>query len=706
MWWLLLCILYDHIALNPYSLCTQLLNMTNLLSHYVNACGFGYLCDSDDKIDRYHMFVTRRFPNCPPCECDTLCFIAGNCCPDRYFQFYQTLRSIFVTAVPEKHDVKMEFVDTCPTGTSAKERNKCEKERGSLERLFSPPYMSKNRSKIYWNKHCAVCNGETDDSLEYWQLFINSVCRKRMFYLSSWEEVIDFANSPRCFLGHSPHDMIPTLPSDNSLNCTNYKDSDIIKACNSSYALAYRSYRNIFCAMCNPFIEIDESVAIVHSTCPFNVRHRSDPHNEWKTLYRLCEHSGRSSLTYPYKNVFCYLCNIRSSTYTGMYGNMLHFANGKIKVQEKSVRWNEFKILVTGIRFKSLDWAFQHIHKKAKLLFNDVHVANPAQLSLNISHLARLFYASANARFCNQSILPDMLPNSTDCTCNPSCIFGNVGKCCFETLMTTPLTCIWENEGDNGYLIINGCYNEELKSKDPIQFSAMKHLCKNELEFPIEVNRISYRNIFCFLCNEERPNSRDIRPWSFMLRCPTEIPLAYYNDLMSSVVTEPRRRRCIVDFDTSMAYRCLSPGPLCTNVEDERIVQACEQTGFRFLRPKMEFCEMCRHPPLPLALKSGCTPTSPRYDQDLYRLCEKLPSVNIYRFGVYKNRFCLECNVLSYRQRSEVIDAIQKKGSAQYFPIQIKAQMQLVSSKLPTPVKVRCLTKHLKSTVFVKVNQP
>lgn len=674
-------------AHNPFCLCRNVprgrINTTNLLTHYIIACGFGYLCD--DTIHEDYKFVKTRFPNCPPCVCDDLCFIAGNCCPDKYFTKYPALRSILLMGAPEKEDMKMNFIDKCPEETSTNDRMECEKERGTIERLFSPPSMSIYGSKVYWNQYCAICHGEKEEKLEFWKLFINTECDKRMFYLSSWEEIVDFATSSNCYLGHSPYNMNPILPSEDD-RCTNYKDNDITRACKSSYALKYGTFGNIFCVMCNPFEEIDESNLI--SSCHSDVRQPSQTYMEWQTLNKLCNYSGRSDLTYPYKNVFCYICNMRFSAKSGAYGNILHDAKGNTFVLEQKMAQNEFEMLVRNITITDLNWTHQYINKTAELRLNDV--TTHGQDLLNITNLEKLFYASTKTKFCEGSILPHASRDTRNCTCNPSCIFGDVRKCCFGTLITTPLKCIRENNFFKGdlYMVINGCTNKKLKSEDPLKYSTLEYLCRNELDFPIEINRISYRNIFCLLCNEGKYDIVNIRPWPFILRCPTQIPLAYSVDLMSSIAKEARRKRCTFDFDTSMAYRCSNPGPLCTYFGDESITQACEHTGFKFLSHGMEFCEMCRHPPLRQTLRTNCTPSSPQYSQILRRQCEEFPAVNIYKFGEYKNRFCFECNVLSHSQRPPLLGVRTNMGTAKHFQENTKASMHRVLSELPTTVQV------------------
>lgn len=669
-----------------YSMIHVNINITNLLTHYINACGFGYLCDYT--MNRNYRHVKARFPNCPPCRCDDLCFIDGNCCPDKYFNARNELRSVYLSdKMKEEDDIKMNFIDKCPDGAPAKEQQECEKDLTQLERLFLPPCTSSIGKKIYWNKHCALCHKEREETLDFWGLYVSRDCSEQLFYLSSWEEILTYTESSGCVMRYNPPGQIPSLSpyDDVSDHCKDGSDGDITNACMSSYNVKYRSFRSIFCAMCNPFSDLDRSAFI--SSCHYNGPSPSQTDSEWQTLKFLCYSSELSSLTYPYKNVFCYMCNVRFSARQKVEENVAHYADGTLTVRHSlhGMGRYAFNVYITEVNIDNLTWIYDDI----KSVVRDIELNNLSERdlrpygerSLNISHLARVYYASLGAHFCDISIVNDASPVYGMCACDPSCIFGRGEICCFETMVKTPYTCLQTYDG-NSYLVINGCSDEKLKSRDPMKYTAMEHLCNTELDFPVVINKVSYRNIFCLLCNEH--TFAAATPWSFILRCQAEIPLLYHMTIIPNIIKEARKRRCIVDFDTSMAYRCSNEFTQCTYFDDQNIVEVCEHTGFKFLKRGVEFCDMCRQPPL--TRKSNCTPESPYYSPDLQFKCAEFPEVNHYEFGDYKNVFCFKCNVLRV---SYPVDT-QEKGTKHPF-IEIERPMQLILSNPAKQMQVHLL---------------
>jgi hypothetical protein len=583
----------------------------------------------------------------------------------------------------------MNFIDECPQRTSTIERQECERDRSQLERLFLPPCTSKS-NKIYWNKHCALCHGEQEEQLEFWNLFVNENCKEHLFYLSSWIDVMEFANSSGCVLRHSPPNLDPILsPYDKAPGfCKSRRDKDITYACMSDYNLRFRSFRNIFCAMCESFEDLDRSALI--SSCHPNVQSiMYQTHSEWQILNTLCTDSELSNITFPYKNVFCYLCNVRFSTKTKNNKNTLHYADGIITVHH-GLPMDAFEVYITNINITNLTWIFDDIENTVRDIKVKKLSSRDLSQNLNISHLARMYYAMSGDDVCDTTILTNRSldttaltngsPESGRCQCHQSCLFGKPESCCFETMVTTQFTCL-QTYSAKGYLVINGCRNEKLKSQNPLKYMAMVHLCESELDFPVTINMVSYRNIFCMLCNEETFDQAVF--WGFVLRCQVQIPLLYHMNIIPNIIEEARKRSCDVDFDTSMAYECSNQFTQCTYFGDQNIVEACEHTGLKFLKRGVEFCDMCRYPPLTIARKSGCTPESPYYRQDLHDQCEEFPEVNHYDFGEYKNRFCFACNVLNV---PPTYDA-QSKGTAHQY-LEIMMPMQLILSRPAIPAQV------------------
>ncbi|XP_062578657.1 uncharacterized protein LOC134240588, partial [Saccostrea cucullata] len=552
----------------------------------------------------------------------------------------------------------MKLIDKCPPVTSLSQRKKCEKARTPLERVFAPPSTSLTSKLVYWNKFCALCHGEREIKLHFWKIAFTQSCNISIFYVPSWEEVLEIVKSDfkTCLMGHIPPSMDgQELPLDNLVTkCSlNFNDTDIMKGCSSMYNLKYRNYKNIFCAMCVPFEENDDT-SVISSCNPQSSSYLGMSKSEFYILEKRCNNSGIYPLTYPYQNVFCYLCNMRVSQRPRGNANIVYYADIKADVGEviSFEKINAYNIYFQKIKLGDFEWTEDYIRDVVMKVDFNIFKDHDAATALNMTRLAKLFVATTTdcPGLDTDSGLNNDLQVIRPCENNTRCLFGRADYCCLEMFVKTPVSCIPSGSEDKSYLVINDCIVEKFNPRDRRDRSkdfAQKHLCRKEINFPIEFDGKSYKNIFCFLCTEGKWNIQTANLWSFALKCPKEIPLLYYVDGVPNIMKEARSRRCDVIFDTSSAYECLTGITKCSYHGEQDVVTACQDTALQYYGRGRELCETCRHPPISALRKSNCRLGSIHYTKELQRKCEEFPQVNSYKLGIYKNRFCFECNGLT-----------------------------------------------------------
>ncbi|XP_056009483.1 uncharacterized protein LOC130051531 [Ostrea edulis] len=256
-------------------------NVTDLMKTYISVCGPGYTC--------YNWSATVRTPGdqwksniCPECSCEEDCFQKRTCCPDEYFlRPYSVYKSIFINypafftkqrKVPQMYAI----VTSCSVKSESTHKNECENEASPAVILKRPPVTSKATNNSYANRACAYCHREKKEDLHDWQIITDNNCMYEgtILYFSSYEEILSYAINASCVLLYSPYYTLPAMEKIahipalqdlcNVSGTWKEMDYNIQKACESSYDLRYRSYSNIFCAMCNP-IYFEQNVSKMSS---------------------------------------------------------------------------------------------------------------------------------------------------------------------------------------------------------------------------------------------------------------------------------------------------------------------------------------------------------------------------------------------------------------------------------------------------------
>ncbi|CAC5383743.1 unnamed protein product [Mytilus coruscus] len=222
--------------------------------------------------------------------------------------------SMIIDSTPRYLNALFPMVTSCPFGSSNTDSELCTRNTTTMERMTAPHVTSTNIPLTYLNKHCASCHGET--TYHQWDLDISCYLLSDYNFLSTYQLVIDEAMEKECIIKY----QIDTIPV---RNCSqNYKilynkcnmtgmwdifDPDIQYACESTYNLNYKVFKNMFCYMCNPIGRINTAdVRTCNST------------GSWKPfdqgLQDACQYYKNQDNSSSILNVFCYLCN-RDNTY-------------------------------------------------------------------------------------------------------------------------------------------------------------------------------------------------------------------------------------------------------------------------------------------------------------------------------------------------------------------------------------------------------
>lgn len=665
-------------------------NLTDLMTSYLSACGLGYSCYDWSASHRLpHTKTLKKSLLCPECSCDDTCFEQRNCCPDKFFvRTYTRYRSVIVNfprrfpqndVVPEQYAV----VDYCPPSNRTSYSRECEIEKTPFSKLTNPPVTSLNTNVSYQNRQCAFCHGESEKGLIDWDLSVDEDCLKRrtIFYLSSYEEVLTYAQTTSCALLYSPRNMLPVLrkswlPPEYRARCnltgTWLESNDEIQmACESSYDLKYRYYTNIFCAMCNP---IGTGEGRVIDSC--NVT------GEWReydeSLVLACEENPTLQMAHPYKNVFCLFCNSRESFSSGPRRREYFYNDVRLEFDEYISNTKKYMHIFRQIVFhnESLQEEIQlytELNRTTERYEQGVVTIKDSQI--NITYLLLKQLSIYPVPICDKTLLPAIARNHTvsDCLCHPQCMMEEPCQCCLDVSLSLPITCIPDRFIPNGtpklVRVFNGCPRTDDRFDRSLHFAAIRYLCENSVSrqdiLPVSVDNLSFRNVYCFLCNSQFEIINDMPqiPSSYSVHevsveCSNELNIFYSASFTDIVSTAMSSSQCKVWLNTANSFECEIPPSMYPDrcnvtkyleINDPDVQWACEDSHYsKYVGTR--YCKQC-NPRAPSAEDKKidtCDNRSTHYDQSYKEACELLPDAVFSHLPPtetrYKNRFCKFCN--------------------------------------------------------------
>ncbi|XP_062598727.1 uncharacterized protein LOC134260157, partial [Saccostrea cucullata] len=642
-------IIFLYVVFRPF-IKTEEIEVSELLEQILTLCGTGHFCFLNKTLFPLEVKDSALHPRCPPCFCDQKCYIRGDCCPDVFFSPpVPTCKNVTIVNassnyIERKQRTSYLMIDSCLHNTESDVVKRCENVTNDVDKLKYPPVTSYDTSRTYYNRFCAICNG--DSNFLTWPIDI--VCDQFLDinFISTFDDVISNAMARKCVLQSYP-------PNENiSYNC--YKENEqyfnscnktgtwkhyiqsVEFGCDADYFNNDTLFKNMFCKMCNP------TFTAVNTISRCNMSGMWDTFNH--TVNNACLYYPDNSGTLPYKNLFCYLCNRPNSSKFPFsdvsldINTDLLFRNGSdvpifyffVDVQEFS---EEYFLLIKQKVFEQFG-EIKMINKSRDLVL----------MKQNYSDLTNLVHKLYSMDFvsgtCGEYKIPTKFNSNSyyNCSCNTSCIF-DIGNryCCKDLYLMYPTTCLKErifsqsdsNRTINESLVTNGCYGLDSypefigqgcrkPSGDAFSIHPVTDLSTG----------IPYLNMYCLLCSVAQ-TEKNYKPWTIKSRCFSYIEhtnFLHYNSFIKSV----REAECnITLYPPTDSQKCDKPSTY--------VVDKCNRTG---------------HWPV--------------IDSDVSWACEDLPYTNKQQwsayneFGgcVYKNIYCAMCN--PYRDVDITIDKCQE----------------------------------------------
>ncbi|XP_052104903.1 uncharacterized protein LOC127737975 [Mytilus californianus] len=283
-------------------------NATNLFYQYALICGPNFH-NSSSNIWSFPS-VPKQLNICEECNRSLDCS-ASNCCPDieLYRQIGQCESNIIYSSEPNEIYNEYRMLSTCPHNTRSTLNELCVKRRSIQQKIQDAPVTSRLTRISFRNKFCALCNNETD--YIPWDVDIIYTCHGASEHLTA-KYVVETIVSQKCgAIKYRPGiiGVIQCNKTDFSLihTCNVTRtwlkfDKDIEFACNK-FENRFKYYKNIFCYICNPPVTFQERLII--SKC--NLTGLWTEYS--RDIENACRIAEQSKATYPYKNIFCYICN-------------------------------------------------------------------------------------------------------------------------------------------------------------------------------------------------------------------------------------------------------------------------------------------------------------------------------------------------------------------------------------------------------------
>ena len=534
------------LALYAIMRCEEKINYTRLMQDYYILCGSDYLCLDSNKTHHFELYPKYSYAHlelCPRCSCENNCVRIGNCCPDIFFALPE-LQCVNRTIIQGRNDTALDqyvselMVVTCPPNTDGVLKEKCEGKFDTKSRLQNFPVTGLDVPLTYYNEYCGECHNV--ENFISWSLDISCLMLADFNFLSTLEEVIRLAYEKLCiFQAYLPRNMLVDSRPENCYDNFEEKslftkcnetglweayDANIFYACESRYLGQYRLFKNMFCYICNP----SQHYAMT-TVDKCNVTGRWEPYDPG--LEKSCLYLPHSRASYPYKNIFCYLCNRRNSSieqFVDVSSRIQEFVLTDDKLNyQYNVTISAFDLDYFSYFTKENIEMNNHLGDVVLNTFSVDTIRTPTNFVVNLTNLLHQEIAlnDRNLNVCNarKSILPPAY--GFPCDCEMSCLFkGNPrenGQCCADLAMELHTTCqnsleLTTNERfsrykyPEGYLVISGCFQERTyelymdKCKGRTDGDIFSTLPMNEVG-----DNFAYKNLYCAICNLESKQYED-----------------------------------------------------------------------------------------------------------------------------------------------------------------------------------------------------
>lgn len=299
------------------SRCFFKIDMKDIQYHYALLCG-----PSDHNHNPLKLPITSNEVGlCPVCSNDAFCWSTNSCCPETELNYPARVCLKNIVYLPNRTDISKniksyKIVQSCPPGSNNDLRSKCLKETDDIsDNINNSPVSDIKTYVTFKNRYCAECNSV----YQYvsWRIDVN--CNQFYDPFSSTDEIVVTAKKNNCEITFHP----PVTIADRIKPCLNQR---LISKCNTTGTwLKYNKnietgcqtidnvfppFKNVFCYICNPPKQPSYTSHELVKTCADHFYTTKFSRSDVKYA---CQKVGISEATYPYKNIYCYMCNLNNS---------------------------------------------------------------------------------------------------------------------------------------------------------------------------------------------------------------------------------------------------------------------------------------------------------------------------------------------------------------------------------------------------------
>lgn len=284
------------------------INITDIQYHYALLCG-----QSGGGHNSFRLPVfSNEIGLCPICSNDNSCWLNNSCCPETELKYQPRVcedNVLYRSGKSTINDISQKYmiIKSCPEDTDIELARKCSEELDFPDIIRNTPVTATDTYITFKNIYCAKCNGV--DKYIPWKIDVK--CDKKFDPFSNLEDIIDNILENECSVYSIP-DVILTsyiepCEKHNLINQCNITDTWVKYNENIDYACRklnnmFPPYNNVFCYICNPPNQtLNETI----KTCSDNYYWNKTPAD----VQLACKSGGLSEATYPYQNVYCFMCN-------------------------------------------------------------------------------------------------------------------------------------------------------------------------------------------------------------------------------------------------------------------------------------------------------------------------------------------------------------------------------------------------------------
>ncbi|XP_061172347.1 uncharacterized protein LOC133181772 [Saccostrea echinata] len=613
-------------------------DLTVAFQQYVSACTSSRLCSTSWNVSPPLKSNVTLPAACPQCDCDKSCVLRGTCCPDILFSGKAIPKCVDVTVIGDG-SVQYFMVPSC------NKQDSCE-EQPFDARIKYTPVSSLETFYSYQTKEVAE-KYENPDSLRQWG--VEFICNSSVDinFISDYSKLLETVKGEDCRVMYTPNNLVQAKkcsPQVNTVSLCNTTglwetyDPGVDWACSN---LFHQSglFENIFCRLCNPSRTSQSEVSLI-SVCNETGLWR----NFNKEIEEACTLGQKSHVTYPFKNIFCRICNTNSEKQM-LYKEVKGFISESIGEHGYIYHVNMTAFTEEEVtKLKQMFEADTVSRSYSNMIWRDGQWKNK-------SNLITQYQAITGGSKCNQTIV-------YSCICDPSCFEDLSKNCCIdfllEYIMDSPVFKYVKNTSLQSLVTISSCNVKNVfttkclnPSDDFMGSFPVTDLSKN----------LHFRSVYCFLCNQRNISDftsiENVVPWNITINSSEILDIQFYTSVMDitkivhlskhDVILSPRISLWPKRPESGLEKRtCNSTGKWKTL--DTDISWACTSFYLPFETYYNAFCKIC-NPSVGSPSQFKICNVTRRWDlldNDIRSACASFPEMSAS--FPFKNQFCKFCN--------------------------------------------------------------